>query len=312
MQDGYLKPIRIKEGQRVKAGDVLFEVNPVLYEAKWEAEIAEVNLADLELQYTKTLVEKNAVSKNEVPLYMAKLKKAEARRDLAKAELDFTKVKAPFDGIIDRLHEQQGSLIKERDILTTLSDNSVMWVYFNVPERDYLKYMASSDQEKEEQRIELVLASGSKFKYPGNFRPFDPNPKQRAGAIESRFNNEVGTVPFRADFPNPDRLLRHGMTGNVLIRRPLKNAVVIPQRATFEILEKRYVYVISSEDGVVHQREITIRNELEDIYVIKEGLTVNDKFVYEGIQHVRDGQRLEESEFRSPDQVLAHLKYHAE
>jgi membrane fusion protein (multidrug efflux system) len=309
LQDGYLEAIRIKEGQLVKEGDVLFSVVPILYEAKYEAEKAEAELADLEFQYTKTLAEKSAVSPNEVLLYKAKRAKASAKKTLAERELGFTKVKAPFDGIIDRLHDQQGSLIKERDILTTLSDNSLMWVYFNVPEREYLKYMASSDQEKKEQRIELVLANGSKFKSPGNFDPF--NPEHRSGAIESRFNNENGTVPFRADFPNPERLLRHGMTGNVLIRRPLKDAIVIPQRATFEILDKRYVYVVGSEDHVVHQREITIRHELEDIYVIKKGLTVDDKFVYEGIRQVKDGDKVE-AELRPPEQVLAHLQYHAE
>ena len=78
-------------------------------------------------------------------LFKAKLAKAKAKADLAKAELNFTKVKAPFDGIVDRLHEQQGSLVKEGDILTTLSDNSVMWVYFNVPEDHYLEYMAAPE-----------------------------------------------------------------------------------------------------------------------------------------------------------------------
>ena len=82
------------------------------------------------------------VSQNEVTLFEAKLAKAKAKADLAEAELNFTKVKAPFDGIVDRLNEQQGSLVKEGDILTTLSDNSVMWVYFNVPEARYLEYMA--------------------------------------------------------------------------------------------------------------------------------------------------------------------------
>ena len=88
-------------------------------------------------------------------LYEAKLAKAKAKAKLAKAELNFATIRAPFDGIIDRLHEQQGSLIKEGDVLTTLSDNSVMWVYFNVPEARYLEYMTSSVQEKELQHIEL-------------------------------------------------------------------------------------------------------------------------------------------------------------
>ena len=231
--------------------------------------------------------------------YEAKLAKAKAKAKLAEAELNFTNVKAPFDGIIDRLHEQQGSLVKEGDILTTLSDNSVMWVYFNVPEARYLEYMADLDQDKEDQKIELVLANGNKFPQTG-----------KIGAIEADFNNETGNIPFRADFPNPDRLLRHGQTGTVLIHRTLKDAIVIPQRATFEILDKRYVYVVDKDD-VVHQREIVVQNELDDIFVIKKGLDVNDKIVLEGVRQVRDGEKVE-YEFRKPEEVLANLKYHAE
>src|SRR5208337_2592089 len=119
------------------------------------------------------------------------------------------------------------------------------------------------------------------------------------GAIEAQFNNETGNIPFRADFPNPDRLLRHGQTGNVLIHRVLKGAIVIPQRATFETLDKRYVYVVDKDDEV-HQREIAIQNEMDDIFVIKRGLGVGDRIVLEGIRQVRDGEKVE-YEFRQPE-----------
>ena len=121
-----------------------------------------------------------------------------------------------------------------------------------------------------------------------------------------QFNNETGNIAFRADFPNPDRLLRHGQTGTMLIHRTLKDAIVIPQRATFEILDKRYVYVVGKDD-VVHQREITIQHELEDIFVIEKGLDVNDKIVLEGIRQVHDGEKVE-YEFRKPEEVMANQK----
>ena len=89
--------------------------------------------------------------------------------------------------------------------------------------------------------------------------------------IEAQFNNETGNIPFRADFPNPDGLLRHGQTGTILIHRTLKNAVVIPQRATFELLDKRYVWVVGDDDKA-NQTLITIKHELEDIFVIDSGL----------------------------------------
>ncbi len=142
LENGYLEEIAVKEGQAVKKGDVMFKILPTLYKAKLDAELAEAKLAEMEFNNTKKLFEEKVVSQNEVALFQAKLAKAQAKAELAQAELNFTIVKAPFDGIVDRLHEQQGSLIKEGDILTTLSDNSVMWVYFNVPEARYLEYMA--------------------------------------------------------------------------------------------------------------------------------------------------------------------------
>jgi membrane fusion protein (multidrug efflux system) len=306
LEDGYLKAIPVKEGQAVKEGEVMFEVVPTLYKARWDAEVAERDLAKLELDYTKTLAEKNGVSQKEVNLYKAKLAKAQAKADLAQAELNFATVKAPFDGIIDRLKEQQGSLVKEGDVLTTLSDNRVMWVYFNVTEKRYFEYMAATGQSKQGLDVELVLANHDKFPHLGKI-----DPAHNIGAIEANFNNQTGNIAFRADFPNPDGLLRHGQTGTVLISRVLKGAIVIPQRATFENLAKRYVYVVGKDD-VVHQREIVIDHELDDIYVIEKGiLDVNDRIVLEGIRQVRDGDKVE-YEFRKPEQVLANQKNKAE
>ena len=301
LEGGYLEAISVKEGQAVKKGDSMFKIVPTLYQAKLDAESAERDLAQLEFNYTKQLSDKKVVSSNEVALLKAKLNKAQAKATLAGAELNFTNVRAPFDGIIDRLHEQLGSLIKEGDILTTLSDNSLMWVYFNVPEADYLEYMAGLALHKEDRQIELVLADGNKFQQIG-----------KIGAIEAKFNPETGNIPFRADFPNPDRLLRHGQTGTVVIHRVLKDAIVIPQRATFEILDKRYVFVVDKAD-VVHQREIVIQplNEMDDVFVIKKGPNVGERIVLEGIRQIRDGEKVE-YEFRRPELVMTNLKNRAE
>lgn len=303
--DGYLDEIRVKEGQRVQKGVSMFKILPILYKAKYEAARAEYERANLEYKYTKDLSERKlpAVSKNEVALYWAKALAKEAEMAKAKAELDFTDIKAPFDGIVDILHDREGSLIKEREILTTLSDNSVMWVYFNVPEASYLDYMAHVSREKKIPLIELKLANGSKFQYPATNL-----------TIEAQFNNQTGTIPFRADFDNSDGLLRHGQTGTVFIYQTLKNAVVIPQRAVFETLEKQYVYVLD-KDNVVQRRLIVIPKlelEEEDVFVVKSGLDANDKFVLEGIRQVHDGDKVEEFEFRKPEEALAHQKFHAE
>jgi membrane fusion protein, multidrug efflux system len=296
---GYLEAIPVREGQQVKEGELMFNVIPILYQTKLDAEKAEAHLAELEFNFTKKLFEDKVVSQNEVALLEAKMAKAQAKMQQAAAELNFATVKAPFDGIVDRLIHQQGSLVQEGEILSTLSDNSVMWVYFNVPEADYLEYMAGLKEKKEELKVELVLANQSKFEQLGTI-----------SAIEADFNNQTGTVAFRADFPNPDRLLRHGQTGNVVISRVQHDAVIIPQRATFEVLAKRYVYVVDKDD-VAHQREIEVQNELEDIFVIKNGVGVDDKIVLEGMRQVRDGDKVE-CEVQQPEQVATRLKFHAE
>ena len=279
LETGYLKAIPIREGQSVKVGELMFEIVPVLYKARWEAAAAERDLAKLELNNTQKIANQKGVSQNEVKLFEAKLAKAQANADLAEAELNFTKVRAPFDGIVDLLQEQ-GSLIKAGETLATLADNSLVRVYFNVPEAQYLEQMTDPGQPKADLQIELILANGKKFGQTGTFR-----------AIKADFNN-TGTITFRADFPNPDRLLRHGQTGTVLMSRLLKGAIVIPQRATFENLAKRYVYVVDKEH-VAHKREIVIDHELEDLFVIKKGVGVDDKIILDGIRQVHDGEKVE-------------------
>ena len=301
LANGFLMDIPIKEGQAVKKGDVMFQIVPTLYKSKLDAEVAEVQLAQIEFDNTNRLYNEKTpvVSQSEVALYQAKLLKAQANAKKAEAELSFATVRAPFDGIVDRLLKQQGSKIKEEDALTTLSDNSTMWVYFNVPECRYLEYVGEVGGDRQSAVVELVLANGVKFAHAG-----------KIGAIEAKFNNETGNIPFRADFPNPKSLLRHGQTGTVLIHRPLKDAVVIPQRATFENLAKRYVFILGKDD-VVHQREIDVRHELEDVYVIGNGLQVGDRIVLEGIRQVHDGEKIE-FEYLKPEEAMVTQKNRAE
>ena len=308
LERGYLGEIRVTEGQAVKKGDVMFKVVPTLYQAKLDAEKAKAKTAKIKVDQSQNLVQQKVVSSTDLALARAELAEAEANVKLAEAELNFAEVKAPFDGIVDRQYEQLGSLVEEGDILTTLSDNSVMWVYFNVPEARYLDYEAAEHKDAgnssrltiPDARIELVLANGETF-------------DQAAGdtvTIEGQFDNETGNIPFRADFPNPDRLLRHGQTGTVLIHRTLPNAVVIPQRATFEILDKQFVFVVG-EDDEVRQREIEVELEQEDVFVVRKGLAVNDRIVVEGVRQVRDGEKVE-YEFEKPEEALSHQKFHAE
>jgi membrane fusion protein, multidrug efflux system len=302
LEGGYLEEIRVNEGQAVKKGDLMFQILPTLYQARLDSEVAEAQRIQIELNNAIRLNEKGIVSPQEIAIKKAELAKANAKVMLARAELNFASVVAPFDGIVDRQRAQLGSLIGEGDVLTTFSDNSVMWVYFNVPEADYLEYKAELDKndgKADHLQIDLKLANGEIFPQSG-----------KIGAIEADFNNLTGNISFRADFSNPNALLRNGQTGTILIRRKLPDAFVIPQRATFEILDKRYAYVVD-KDNVAHQRDLSIASVQEDIFVIGKGLNKDDKIVLEGIRQVRDGDKIE-YEFVPPEKALSDLKHHAE
>ncbi|MDQ2655832.1 MAG: efflux RND transporter periplasmic adaptor subunit, partial [Bacteroidota bacterium] len=199
---GYLQKIFVDEGQAVKQGQTLFQIMPTLYEAELHRAQAEVNFASIEYQNTKKLADSSIVAPNELAMAAAKFDKAKAELALAQVHLGFTKIKAPFDGMIDRFQARLGSLVDEGDLLTSLSDNSQMWVYFNVPEAEYLEYSQKVNKDSKV-KVRLVMANNQVFEYPGIVE-----------TIEADFNNETGNIAFRATFPNPDGLLRHGETGS--------------------------------------------------------------------------------------------------
>lgn len=312
LEKGYLQEIYVDEGQAIRKGQNMFKIMPLMYQAelqKAQAELltekAEVNFVGIEYQNTKTLCDSNIVSKNELALAKAKLDKAkaelnqaEAKLELAKVHLGFTEIKAPFSGIMDRFEVRLGSLVEEGDMLTVLSDNSQVWAYFNVPEAEYLDYKMNSPQ-GQRMKVDLEMANNQMFEYHGIVE-----------TIEADFNNETGNIAFRATFPNSKGLLRHGETGNIIATVRLKDAIIIPQKATFEILEKKYVFVIGKDD-VVKQVEIDIEAEMPDLYIIRKGLKAEDKILLEGIRKVKDNQHIKYT-YEDPKEVMAGLKVYVE
>lgn len=280
LEKGYLQNSYVDEGQAVKKGQLLFRIMPIIYQAEMQMAKAEASFAEIEFLNTKSLADSNVVSANELALAKAKLDKAKAELQLAEAHLSFTEIRAPFDGIMGRFEVRLGSLLDEGELLTTLADNRNMWVYFNVPETEYLDLAGNSSLEK---LPEVILEMANK-------RNFDQ--KGAITAIESDFNNETGNIAFRATFPNPNGLLRHGETGNVKMPIPLLQAIIIPQKATFEVLDRRFVYVVD-EGGKVTSKEITVLSELPHLYVIAaEGIGASDKILIEGLRRVENNQTI--------------------
>lgn len=298
LEKGYLQKIYVDEGQFVKQGQILFQIMPNLYQAEMQRAKAEANFARIEYLNTKKLAESNVVSPNELLMAKAKLDKANAELSLANVHLKFTEIRAPFDGYIDRFQVKLGSLVDEGDLLTNLSDNSKMWVYYNVPEAEYLDF--KENQKKGiHTNVNLLMANNKYFEYPGVVE-----------TIEADFNNETGNISFRATFPNPKALLRHGETGNIHITLPYKNAMLIPQKATFEVLDKKYVYVIDKNDKV-KSREIVIAAELQHLFIVKSGLQETDKILLEGIRLVKENEKVH-FKLENPEHVISHLDLYAE
>ncbi|KOY84585.1 hemolysin D [bacterium 336/3] len=280
LEKGYLQSVYVDEGKFVKKGQLLFQVMPFVYQAETQKALAETNFAEIEYKNTKNLSDKNIVSVNELALSKAKYDKARAELALAKTHLGFTEIRAPFDGMVGRFMVRLGSLLDEGEFLTTLSDNEKMWVYFNVPEAEYLDF-ALQKKNNQLDSVKLVLANNQLYQNRGFVE-----------TIEADFNNETGNIAFRATFANAEGILRHGETGNILMPIKLQKALLIPQKATFEVLEKKYVYVIDKKNNV-QAREIKVANEMPHIFVVKEGLKEGDKILIEGLRKVKNGQHIQ-------------------
>ena len=327
LEKGYLQKVFVDEGERVKKGQLLFQIQPIIYEAEVnsaqsqmnseESEVksaaAEVEFAKVEFANVQALADKNIVSPNEAALAQAKLQKATAELERAKAglakskaelqlaetHLSFTQIKAPFDGIVGKFEDVRlGSLLDEGELLTTLTDNSKMWVYFNVPEAEYLDY-AMSNHKEEEKQVKLKLANQQLYSESGVIE-----------VIESNFNNTTGNIAFRATFQNPNRLLRHGQTGKILWPKSLENIVMIPQKATYEVLEKKFVFLVD-EDGKVASKEVKIAGELDHIYFVNDGIKPTEQFLLEGLRKVQNGDMIHFEQVPSKE-LWESLRLHAE
>jgi membrane fusion protein (multidrug efflux system) len=297
-EKGYLQDIYVDEGRFVKAGQLLFRIMPKLYEAELLKAEAEAKAAEIELLNAKTLVDKNVISKNEQAMAEAKLDQAKAEMALAKLHLSFTEIRAPFDGTIDRIPLKLGSLIDEGELLTSLSDNSQMFAYFNVSEPEYLEYQTNT-KGRGNNKVGLLLANNRPLQYKGEVE-----------TIESEFDNKTGNIAFRARFPNPDKLLKNGETGKVMMTIPLKDALIIPQKATYEIQDKVFVFMVD-KNKVVRSRNIVIAGQMPDLYVVASGITETDRILLEGVQKAKDDDKIE-YEFQAPKEVISRLRLRTE
>ncbi len=291
---GYLDYIYVDEGQSVKAGQLLFKINDEEYlaeiarsKASVNSAIAEQQAMQLEGERVSILVENNVVSQTELRLAKAKVDMAKAKVEEAKSHLlqaniryAYTRIKAPFDGVVDRLPFKMGSLINEGLLLTTLFNSDFVYAYFRVSEKEYLEYVKSHPDDRRSNTVELIQADGNRHQQTGKIE-----------TVEGEFDTSTGTIAFRANFPNPQHILKHGSSGKVRLSNSIENALMIPQKATFEIQDKTFVFLVGS-DNKLKMKGFVPSARLSHFYIVESGLQEGDRIVYEGIKDARDGMEI--------------------
>jgi membrane fusion protein (multidrug efflux system) len=287
---GFIEKIHVDEGAFVTAGQLLFTIdNRILKQEieKLQAQLgmaeAELKQAQIEVNSTKPLVDKKIISEVElelkgskVTIAEAKIKEVKADLVLAKVNLDYSEIRAPFSGTINRIPNKKGSLVDEGVMLTTLSSTNEVFAYFKVSEAEYL-YFQKRKQAGNYDEVELILADNTKYELTG-----------RIETTETEFDQASGNIAFRARFNNSKGLLKNGSNGKVRIKENVSNALIIPQRSTFEIQDKIFVF-IADKKGKVTQREVVIAERLAHVYLIKEGISTEEKIILEGVASLKNG-----------------------
>ena len=309
--DGYVENIYVDEGAVVKKGQLLFRINAPQYEqnvktakANIEIAIAEVNAAQMDVNKVKPLVEKDIVSKYalESAKYtlqskQAALTQARAALSNAKINLGYTSIYSPADGAIGILPYKIGSLISSTTTnpLTTVSDINKIYAYFSINEKQGLDFFTvakgSTMQEKLATLplVTLVLANGKLLPAKGKI-------ETASGLI----NTQTGALNWRATFPNPAGLVRSGSSAIVRIPQNISTALVIPQKATYQIQGKLFLYILGMGNKV-RSVEITSLADIGESFVISKGLKVGDKIVIDGVSNLREGLEIKPKLISSVD-----------
>lgn len=293
---GFLEHIYIDEGQFVKKGQLLFSLDDKEYRAEvarakaaLDNIAAEAKTVELEVERVRVLVNKKIISPTELEVakarlnaVKAKISEAEASLNHAYARLSYTRIKAPYDGVLDRIPLKVGSLLDEGTLITSVSDISSVYAYFNISENEYLEYLRGRKEGGAETNdaVRLVLSDGKEYELTGEVE-----------TVVSEIEESTGSIAFRARFPNPDFLLKHGASGKVKLSRKVEDALVLPQKAVFEIQDKNYVFVLDGSNKV-HMRNFNPEARIEQLYIVENGLKKGERVVYEGIQNIRSGMEV--------------------
>lgn len=294
---GTITKVCVKEGQRINRGETLFVIDQVPYKAQLqmadanvEAAQAAVATAELVAESKQQLYDKNVVSqfelltaKNALATAKAALAQAEAAQVNAANNYSYTLVKSPLNGVVGTIPFRVGSLVSPQiqQPLTTVSDNSVMYVYFSMGENALLNMIDNESTIdgfiQELPPVTLLLNNGREYEEKG-----------RLESVSGVINRATGSVSMRAAFPNRNRVLLSGASGNISIPKSFKGVLVVPKRATIEIQDKLFVYKV--ENNIAKQVGIEVAaNSTTESYIVTRGLENGCEIVVEGVALIHDG-----------------------
>lgn len=304
---GYITEMPVDEGDIVKKGEVLFELNSEEYEqqvrsgkADVQAAEAAVSTAQDEVNRFQKLVEKEIVSnyqlqsaKNNLQSQKAALAQAQARLENARVNLGYTTIKSPTDGVIGSIPYRIGSLVNSAIAkpLTVISNISEMYAYFSMSERELLEMAQRVADEGGNQtlqqriadmpKVNLILPDNTRYNHTGTLR-------LASGLI----NTGTGSASFRATFPNPEQVLRSGGSASVRIPFHEDSAIVIPKKSTYEIQNKKFVYTVT-DSNTVESTEISVAPlSTKQLFVVEEGIAFGDKIVSSGTLKLNDEAKI--------------------
>lgn len=298
---GFIVKLCVDEGATVHKGQALFQIDPTQYSAavgQAKAAVAmaraSVNTITLTEQTKKTLFDKQIISEyeyqtavNQLASAKASLAQAQASLISANQNLSFCTVKSPSNGVVGTFPYRVGSLVSASisQPLTTVSEIGDVYVYFSMTEKEMLRLTKAEGSLKEQltkmPAVKLQLADGSMYTEDG-----------KIDAVSGVIDQNTGSVSMRAIFPNKKDVLRSGGTGNIIFPYTISDVLVIPQSATVEIQDKKFVYIVGN-DNKVKNTEIQVSN-LDDgkNYLVTGGLKPGDRIVVEGVQGLKDGQAI--------------------
>lgn len=311
----------VDEGDFVHAGQVLFVIDPTQYQAAVDQAQSAVNVAKTSVQTCeltfankKALHERQIISQydydvaaNQLAVAKAQLGQAQASLRMAKDQLSYCTVRATSAGVIGQIPYRVGSLVgpTTQQPLTTVSNLEKMYAYFSMTEKQFLELTRSNGTSEAARKnmpdVTLILADGTHYSESGKVTSF-------SGVIDQA----TGSVQMRATFDNPQRLLRSGATGVLSFPVKAENVILIPQKATYEIQDKKFVYVVG-KDNKVKNTEITVLEQNDGKnYVVSSGLKVGDRIVVEGVNKLKDGDEIKPISVKDSEAQRQKSKKHME